>query len=58
MLENAMYIFKEILKTETYYEIVKYGFAEAPLTLLGYFLRIVGNILLRHIYAMKNFKIF
>ena len=42
-------ISKEILETETFSELIDYGNNPLPCSLIGYYLKMIGNILLRNI---------
>ncbi|KAL4484322.1 hypothetical protein ABPG72_006433 [Tetrahymena utriculariae] len=50
--------FKEVLMTNIYRELQKYGLTYPPLSAVGYFFRVVGNTLLRQIKHLKNQLIF
>ena len=51
-------MFKEILETQAFSEILDYFNNQAPCSLLGFFMKLLGNCLLRHIYILKNKHIF
>ncbi|EAR91715.2 transmembrane protein, putative (macronuclear) [Tetrahymena thermophila SB210] len=50
--------FKEVLMTNVYRELQKYGLNYPPLSAVGYFFRLVGNTLLRQIKHLKNQLVF
>ena len=49
---------KEILLSNTYKELLIYGLDHPPLSLFGYFLRLIGHIILKFIYNITGKKIF
>ena len=51
-------LFKEILETQVFSELIDYLNYEAPCSLIGFFMKLVGNCLLRHIYILKEKHVF
>jgi hypothetical protein len=53
-----MALYRELTETFTYQQMLNYGNKNPPCSMNGYFLRMMGNVLLRHVHVMKNKYIF
>ncbi|EAR87267.2 hypothetical protein TTHERM_00053830 (macronuclear) [Tetrahymena thermophila SB210] len=50
--------FREIISTQTFQELIKYGNQYPPTSLVSYYLQLIGNTLLRYIYNIKQKVVF
>lgn len=51
-------ICKDLTDTQAYKTLIQYGEKFPPKSLAGYFLRLLGSVLLKHIYTLKKLQIF
>lgn len=47
-------LFKEVLETQVFSELMDYGDAEPPSSLAGFFMKLIGNCILRHVHVLKE----
>ncbi|KAL4470702.1 hypothetical protein ABPG72_016707 [Tetrahymena utriculariae] len=50
--------FREVISTQTFQELIKYGNQNPPTSLVSYYLQLIGNTLLRYIYNIKQKVVF
>lgn len=51
-------ICKDLTDTQAYKTLTQYGEKSPPKSLAGFFLRLMGSVLLKHIYTLKKVQIF
>ena len=51
-------MFREILETKLFYKLLEYGMDECPSSLAGYYIKYIGNSLLKHLKLIKGATLF
>ena len=58
LTELCLPMFREILETKLFYKLLEYDMDQCPSSLAGYYIKCVGNSLLKHIKLIKGTTLF